>query len=423
MKINITKEILLQRREDSIAPLIRLYYNTSKEDTMVGVFSEISKSDTIDRCKLKLLKDGSWEHLYDYCTKKNLPQGTMRDYLGLQIISKDKNGEEKLVMFSIKGIIPDDDVVARLWNWTLWYSVSSDGGKTIDYEKQVIQRGEDENGRKYDAMYSMRGVETGASCVMIGDQCETPIITQYQKDESRNGEILVGVQKAIIGEDGKYYNPGLSFSYLCSAVLHGKWKNDGYIDWDLSDDVNVSPEESTRGMCEPAVAEMRDGSIIMIMRGSNHNQNKKEPPTMPSYRWIAVSKDGGYSWSRAVPWTYDSGKKFFSPASCSQILKHSNGKYYWIGNICDHNPNGNMPRYPLVIGEIEENSYLLKEDTVVTIATREKGQSENVTYSNFFAHEERGTQDILVYITPWHVIEKAPFSKTDAYVYRIRILE
>ena len=72
----------------------------------------------------------------------------------------------------------------------------------------------------------------------------------------------------------------------------------------------------------------------MVLRGSNDRR-----PELPSWRWIAFSSDGGRRWTPPEPWTYDQGEAFFSPSACSQLLRHSSGRLFWLGNI-----NGESPR-------------------------------------------------------------------------------
>jgi hypothetical protein len=46
------------------------------------------------------------------------------------------------------------------------------------------------------------------------------------------------------------------------------------------------------------------------------------------------------------------------------------GKLCWFGNICPEPPNGNWPRYPLIIAEVDENKAALKRSTVTAIDDR-----------------------------------------------------
>ena len=40
--------------------------------------------------------------------------------------------------------------------------------------------------------------------------------------------------------------------------------------------------------------------------------------------------------------TYADGGDFYSPSACSQLVLHSSGRLFWIGNIAPQNPNGKV---------------------------------------------------------------------------------
>jgi hypothetical protein len=82
----------------------------------------------------------------------------------------------------------------------------------------------------------------------------------------------------------------------------------------------------------------------------------------------------------------------------SQMLRHSNGRYYWFGNICRENPNGNLPRYPLVAAEIAPESLMLIKDSVFVVDTIQPGEPVNLQLSNFYVHEDRADGCFLLYI-------------------------
>jgi hypothetical protein len=221
---------------------------------------------------------------------------------------------------------------------------------------------------------------------MIGDQSCLTIKTGQ-------GRLLVPVQISPMGPDGKCYNPWGTTSYHDAAVLIGRWTPEGQIRWNLSSRVVADPARSTRGCIEPTLAEMPDGTILMVLRGSNELKND-----LPAYRWFSISKDGGLTWSPVQPWTYTTGESFFSPSSCSQLLRHSNGNYYWLGNLTHENPRGNRPRYPFVIGQVDPRTFLLIRDTVTVVDTCQPGEHPDTTLSNFMAHEDRQTGRILLHL-------------------------
>jgi len=205
------------------------------------------------------------------------------------------------------------------------------------------------------------------------------------------------VQITPVGPDGEYYNPGGGYTYHDAAVLIGRWNAEQTLDWRLSQRVQADPKRSTRGMIEPTLAEMPDGRVLMVLRGSNDRK-----PALPGYRWRAVSTDGGHTWSSPQPWTYADGKPFHSPSSCSQLLRHSNGRTYWIGNIAPSNPRGNHPRYPLVIGEVDPKTLGLVRESICTIDDRRPKDPPTLQISNFHAREDRVTRQIVVHCSPFN---------------------
>jgi hypothetical protein len=130
----------------------------------------------------------------------------------------------------------------------------------------------------------------------------------------------------------------------------------------------------------------------MVMRGSN--EKRKE---LKGTKWQSISCDEGRTWSAAQPWRYDDGSEVTSPSSICQLLAHSNGKNYWIGNLCDQ-PYANGPRYPLFIGEVDAGGQLQRA-TLCQIDGLSEGEDASLCLSNFCAHEDRGSGDIVMHMT------------------------
>ncbi|NLX04248.1 MAG: exo-alpha-sialidase [Phycisphaerae bacterium] len=287
----------------------------------------------------------------------------------------------------------------------LWYRVCDDGGRTAIIDEQIIQRGPN-----YNAQHPCEGVHVGRNG-MLACMGGEPMRT-------RAGQILIPIQIIPpLGPDGQPNNPTGGFTYGDGAVLIGTWTPDHRIEWDLSEMLVHDPNKSTRGTDEMTLAEMPDGRILAVIRGSNDVR-----PELPGYKWYTVSQDGGHSWAPMQPWTFTDGSPFFSPASCSKLLSHSNGHVYWIGNLCSENPRGNHPRHPLVIGLVDPESLLLIEDSLFTVAERQANDHPLIQFSNFFAYEDRETSAIHIDLTPIFPVGPNDTQWTgDAYVYRIAV--
>jgi hypothetical protein len=296
-------------------------------------------------------------------------------------------------------LLPHDDAMEAMERNFLRYRVSSDGGRSWAVDEPVIHTGD------FTAEHPFPGVFIGRNSIMLGDMGSHPIRTCA-------GQILVPAQITPLGPDGRYHNPGGGLSYHEAAVLIGTWRRDGRIDWEISERVANDPARSTRGCIEPTLAQAPDGRILMVLRGSNDAR-----PELPGYRWACVSEDEGRTWSPVAPWTFEDGEPFFSPSSMSQLLQHSNGQTYWLGNIAPQNPRGNHPRYPLVIGRVDPASLSLIRESVAVIDDRQPGEPERMTLSNFFAHEDRERGAILLHMSRWFQDEW----HGDAYLYRIEV--
>jgi len=362
--------------------------------------SILTRSDTVDYCHRLFSCDNgrTWSEPESIPVFTRSAEGTRRQYYfpGFPDPTNDR-----LVTAILEGVLPTDDPLEGLKTWYLKYAVSTDGGRTNAIEEQIIQKG------PYTPEHPCHGVWVGKNSVMLGDLGSGFIRT-------RAGKILLPVQTSPIGPDGEYYNPGGGYTYHECAVFIGTWKEGLRIEWEMSQVVANEPDVSTRGAIEPTLAELPDGRILMVIRGSNDVK-----PHLPGYKWYSISGDGGYTWSRLKPWTYTDGTRFFSPSSCSQLLAHSNGKYYWLGNITPENPKGNGPRYPFVIAEVDPKSGLLRRDTVFVADDRQRGEDERMFLSNFLAHEDRENGDIVLHMYRAFIIGSDGF-EGDSYLYRIR---
>ena len=105
--------------------------------------------------------------------------------------------------------------------------------------------------------------------------------------------ILLPVSISPLDAAGKLYNPAGAYTYHDSAALIGRWRGGKKLEWEMGDPIQGDPVRATRGMDEPTVAQLADGRILMVMRGSNDKR-----PELPSYRWHSFSSDGGRRWTK-----------------------------------------------------------------------------------------------------------------------------
>jgi hypothetical protein len=176
--------------------------------------------------------------------------------------------------------------------------------------------------------------------------------------------------------------------------------------------LKADPTRTTRGFDEPTIGHLTRNRLIMVLRGSNDRK-----PELPGWRWVTTSTDGGRSWREAVPWTYHDKTSFYSPSACSQLINHSDGKLYWLGNITPQNPRGNRPRYPFVIGEVDRESGLLIRDSLRTVDDKRAEDDPILTLSNFYAREHRQTKGIAVHMTRLFALQNG--WEGDAMLYKL----
>jgi hypothetical protein len=285
--------------------------------------------------------------------------------------------------------------------------VSNDGGKSYVVDEPIICAG-----AEYSASHPVPGHYVGKNATQVAATTCVPLALA-------DGTILVPCQMSLLGEDGECVNPGGGSTYTEPVILRGQWQSDLRLKWTASERVLADPNQTTRGLVEPTLGVLDDGRVLMVLRGSNDAK-----PELPGTKWFCLSDDGARTWSTPARWTYENDETFFSPSSCSQLLRHSSGKLLWLGNISPENPQGNYPRYPLVIGEVNRKTGLLIRASIAVIDDKGEEDHERMILSNFYAREDRETGEIILHCTRLYAKNKdgQPRDRTaDALIYRIRV--
>jgi len=389
----VEREVFLKAPGKGTAVMAYGFYTRPEGVDMASIEQRWSRSDTIDIAYHRTSKDHgrTWSAPVTVPTGEKRPNGMWRKHLRAGFVDP-KSG--RYLEFWNEGVLPTDNPLEGMRQWNLYYR-SGVNGKPIPLIHE---------GAEFNLQHPLPGVFIGRNCAMLGDQTSAPV-------PAKDGSILLPIQISHLGPNGDYYNPTGGLTYTDGALLHGTWKGDKLV-WRMSQLLTGDPNRSTRGVVEPTVGILDDGRVILVIRGSNDKRYE-----LPSYRWYAISNDGGWKFSEPRPWTYDSNENFFSPSACSQLLKHSNGKLYWLGNINPVNPKGNRPRYPFVIGEVDSKTGLLRKSTVRTVDDRQPGEHEILTLSNFYAREERGSKKIALHMTRLFALNDG--WEGDAMLYRI----
>lgn len=273
-----------------------------------------------------------------------------------------------------------------LSTYYLRYTVSDDAGKTWLFDDPIVNEG------SYTTQNPFEGITIGKNSIFLGDLGCIPIVT-------KNGKILVPAQTTLAAPDGVLLNPGGGYTYTDVLVLIGTWTSGNRLSWKASQRVEADPKRSTRGMIEPTLLELEDGRILMVMRGSNGG--KLDPKDLlPSHKWYSVSGDGGETWSKPEPWCFEDGEPFYSPSSMSTLFKHSGGRCFWVGNMTKVNCQNNLPRWPLVIAEVNTDNLKLIRSSLITVDTQQEEDlpKGRLDISHLSLIEERQSKEIyLIY--------------------------
>jgi hypothetical protein len=309
----------------------------------------------------------------------NLPYGYRRDIQPLFVDPVNGNILTLVNSMDTPGLPPEEyEPPIGEKAYYLRSRTSTDGGFTFISDDPLVQVGKT-------VANPFDGVYTGQNGYYLGDTGSQPIRTQ-------SGRIIIPAQAAVRKPNGELYNPGVA-TYSDAMMILGDWQPDNSIQWSAKF-IKSNLTQSTRGMLEPTIAQLPDGRLLAVMRGSNGG-GPDPGYNLPSYKWYATSSDDGDTWGSPQPWLYDTGQNFFSPSAMSQLLTLSNGKVMWIGNINPTNPVGNDNRYPLVIGEVDPQSMMLIKESVFTVDTIHPGET-GVNLSHWTSFQDRATDEIVI---------------------------
>ena len=236
-----------------------------------------------------------------------------------------------------------------------------------------------------------------------------------------NGDILFSAISSVPLEEENTTVSGVRF-------FRGHWNEEEQrFDWENPSSFGVSTKVSGRGLIEPFLVRLCDGTLYIDMRGSTDNQPKGVEGLAEPRHWYSVSRDNGDTWEKVTDLKFDTGESFWSPSSFAKLIRSSKtGKLYWVGNISpDIRPSGNMPRFPLYIAQFDEEKIALKKDTLTVIDTRsEEDLSPDVQFSNFSLVENRETGALEIFLTRYGergVISEPAYFEADVFKYEITL--
>lgn len=370
-------------------------YANKKGEKLLQDYMELSASDTFGSHYRHISDDNgrTWNSPNALFTPVQTPQGAWRR--GESTVLADYEEGAVLHFFNMH-LYPEGTFSGDVGRYgRIFLQLSFDEGATLSAPFPLIEKGKD-------PIHWCEGTHYGKNSADIS----------FCNPIKHRGTILLPVQRIPEGAD---FTRPFDIRWESGCFI-GKWNN-RMIEWELGEMVAVDETLSSRGLCEPAIAELSDGKLLMVVRTSNSRM-----PQVKNYRRAFISSDQGKSWQGPRLFSFDDGSSFFSPATGSWLIRHSlTGKLFWIANILDINPDGNRPRYPLQIAEIDEEKIAVKKETLFTIDTKMPEDSPLVQFSNFRVYEERGSGDIILFMARLQEKGDLHSSSSPLYSYRIQI--
>ncbi|HQO36360.1 MAG TPA: sialidase family protein [bacterium] len=234
------------------------------------------------------------------------------------------------------------------------------------------------------------------------------------------GRIVIPATCPALATDGTFlHHPKSKLLIHEVRMILAEYRPNGSLAWRIGSPLKADPEKISRGFSESTPVELRDGRLALLCRGSNYNL-----PDVPGYKWLSFSEDAGETWSEATPLVCTDGGTIESSATGSACFRSiKTRKIYFIGNLCETgiHADGNWPRSPLVIAEVEEPSFRLKRDTITVIDRQGPEDSERTQISNFRYYQDRENGDIVVFATRFGECDAKEWKWADYYRYRVSL--
>ena len=94
-----------------------------------------------------------------------------------------------------------------------------------------------------------------------------------------------------------------------------------------------------------------------------------------------------------------------------------------MGNLAmdGRRANGNWPRSPLVIAEVQEEPFALIRESITVIDQQAPGESDQVQMSNFRFYQDRDTGDVSVFLSRFGEHSAKEWYLADYYRYRLEV--
>jgi hypothetical protein len=248
----------------------------------------------------------------------------------------------------------------------------------------------------------------------------TPAMSFSFPIKTSRGRLLFPGMRKTIDATGKAVHFGKTWAPVDEVVtVIGEYGARGELNWRLGQPLNIAPEISSRGLDENTLIELADDRIAAVCRGDNSAFTNK-----PGYKWLSFSGDDGETWSGPGALPATEGEPIESGANGSALFRSvKNGRLYWMGNLAlrGERANGNWPRSPLVIVEVQEEPFALKRETIFAVDERGFNDSPRVQMSNFRFYQDRETGDVVIFLTRYGEHGEKQWMLADYYRYRVKL--
>lgn len=401
----VSRKIVLREPTPNTAAYSSAYYTRPAGVDMMRVdFIEV-RDDTHEHVLYYFSGDNgrTWGEPHQYQSSRPAPGGTFRRFLGNPVCDPHTG---RLVAASIAGVLGNDQPLDGMTQWYPTYRVSLDGGRTWVVEDERMIH-EPIAGEAFTPEHPAPGVWIGQNGLMVA----TEVVFLS------TGKIIAPMQVFVLDDAGKLVQPPGSSTYTEAAFMIGTWRADHRIAWTMSRRVRLDwKAQSIRGALEPSVAELPDGRLLCVMRGSNHDDGR-----LDGRKWSCTSSDGGLTWTDPRPWGYSDGSPFYSPSSYPALLRHSSGRYFWLGNICPENPTGNTPRWPVVLAEIDPATLRLRRESTLVVDSKREDDAGEPSLGNYQTYEDRETREVVIRMCRALPSADGTQLRGHAYEYRIEV--
>jgi hypothetical protein len=420
----VRREVFVPSPQPGLSPVVNVkYLGTGLRRREIR--GQQGKSDLAEKMKVRFSEDngGTWTPFAPLETgPDSLRQGqNSREDLSFAVNFDPVSHRTIEMIFQRIFLGEPSEILKQYWKGEkkfydhMFWRLSQDDGRTWTEPRQLVF----EPGAAFDPndwaktafLHSNEMYGSYDLTILRNSQIAYPAAVRvpYQDDEE---------DRKISAKVPKYTTPVPGYVGGVSCFI-GKWnERKNQYDWTHSKPLFVPRRTSTRGLSEPIVAELKDGRLLLEMRGSNDGL---DPVQHPGRRWMSVSRDSGKNWSPVTDLRYDTGEQFYAPSSLAKFIRsRKTGKLYWIGNISREPAKGNLPRYPLYIVEVDEKAPALKKSTLTVIDDRSPQDTKAVQFSNFSLLENRDTLDLEIFLSRFGEKADHVFS-ANAYKYTLTL--